>query len=113
MGDGGATAGLGPQAPDKAGIVGVVVAQQLDRHWAVQDLIDRLPDLAHAAGGQPPAQPVAAGQLAVGVSQDHAANYPADGHLNHLRSGSLAGSGSAAWAVIRLSCWWSCAGCAP
>ena len=71
MGDGGAMAGLGPQTPDEAGVVGVFVPQQLDRHWAVQDLVDRLPDLAHAAGGQPPAQPVAAGQLAVGGSQDH------------------------------------------
>jgi hypothetical protein len=71
MGDRGAIAGLGPQAPDEAGIVSVFVAEQFDRHWAVQDLVDRLPDLAHAAGGQPPAQPVATGQMAVGGSQDH------------------------------------------
>ncbi len=51
MGHGGGIAGLGPQAPDEAGVVGAFVAEQFDRHWAVQDLVDRLPDLAHAAGG--------------------------------------------------------------
>ena len=60
MGYGGGRAGLGPQAPDEAGILGVLVAEQLDRHRPTQDLIDRLPDLTHPAGGQPPAQPVAA-----------------------------------------------------
>jgi hypothetical protein len=71
MGHGGGRAGLGPQAPDEAGVLGVFVAEQLDRDRPTQDLIDRLPDLAHPAGRQPPAQPVAAGQLAVGGSQDH------------------------------------------
>jgi hypothetical protein len=71
MGHRGGIAGLGPQAPDEAGVLGVFVAEQLDRHRPAQDLVDRLPDLTHATGRQPPAQPVAAGEIAVGDSQDH------------------------------------------
>jgi hypothetical protein len=63
----GGAPGLRTQAADEAMIPGVVVGQ-LDRHWAVKDLVDCLPDLAHAAGRQPLAELVAAGQLAVGGS---------------------------------------------
>jgi hypothetical protein len=58
--------GLHAEAADKGAILGVFVAEQLDRHRPVEHLVDRLPNLTHAASRQPSAQPVAAGQLAVG-----------------------------------------------
>jgi hypothetical protein len=77
-------AGLGPKAPDEAGILGVFVAEQLDRHQPTQHLIDRLPDLAHPAGRQPPAHPVAASWQWV-AARTMAANYPPDGEFKGVR----------------------------
>jgi hypothetical protein len=76
VGDGGGVVGLAAQAAEEAAVLGVLVAQQLDRHRPVKDLVDRLPDLPHPATCQRPAQPVAAGQRAVGGSQEHGANFP-------------------------------------
>jgi hypothetical protein len=63
--------GLRTEPVDEGGILGVLVVQQLHRQRAGVPLVDRLPDLTHATLGQPPAQPVAAGEAAVGGGQDH------------------------------------------
>ena len=48
VGDRGSVMGFGPEAVDEPTIPGVFAAEQLDRHWAVQDLVDSLPGLTHA-----------------------------------------------------------------
>ena len=53
---------LGAEPFDELGVLGVLGLEHLDRDAAAQPGVDAFPDLAHAAGGDQPLQPVAAGQ---------------------------------------------------
>ena len=53
---------LGAEPLDELGVRGELGLEHLDRDAAAQPAVDGLPHLAHAAGGDQPLQPVAAGQ---------------------------------------------------
>ena len=65
---------LAPEAGDERVVLGQVLRQQLDRHLALEHLVERHEHGRHAAGAEPPVEPVAVGDL--GSEQHHGANPP-------------------------------------
>ena len=62
--------GLGPEPDQGLRVLGVLGAQQLDRHRSAEHLIGAFPDLAHAAGRDPALQPVPARNHRTGIRHD-------------------------------------------
>ncbi len=101
---------LGPQAPDEAGILGVLVAEQLDRHRRPStsstgcrpDPCRRPPATGTAASGRPGGSRWQPGPWRPTIRQ--------------ISSSTICWASpcqaSSAWVVPRLS-WWTCVGCGP